>query len=692
MVARFADEARAVNQIRHRNIIDIFAFGTLPNGASYFVMELLTGMTLQKYLKTNGPLDPGLMASLLWPVGRALIAAHKAGIAHRDLKPENVYLVMDQDGEMFPKLLDFGIAKLMGEEDMATRTKTGMVLGTPVYMSPEQCRATKVDHRADIYSFGIMIHEALAGSRPFDAENVMDVMMRQISDPPPRLSDVRPGLPKALDVPILRMLEKSPAKRPQTMQAALDELPGYGQTPGGPAVAPAGHGGYPPGRGAGGYPPGQAPGYPPGQAPGYPPGQGAGGYPPGQGAGPPPPYAAPTLQSAGHSPPQPQHALPRKAASPLGVFAALGAILFFLFVAGFIGFAILWGTDDTVEIGASVPAQGTFVDRDTTADFVMKLTAPGEGAPRITIQQKTHRWQRLTVRAVDAERVTRVDVQYGDHTQSTTTNEGSHSQPMVPANRTFVATARGADIEVTSPDGQPVTEEEIEEVVDDAGPLFHPLTEVFSQPLSVGDTVRVPSDVMLELLGFRTPEPGTTMRADNATLKLLTIDPGGERATFEVSFFFVEDGTSPPLHAQGPMKGTFSVAVSLQAAAELRLHLGAEGAQVFFGQEAQHVERERERLVIPVEVREALLGGQAGEALLGGHAGEALLGGHAGEALLGGHAGEALLGGQGLDELSHHLVVAFHVLNAHLSLLRAHGFCPEPAGLRRGRLSVPERV
>ena len=224
MVARFADEARAVNQIRHRHIIDIFSFGTLPNGASYFVMELLTGMTLQKYLKTNGPLDPGLMASILWPVGRALIAAHKAGIAHRDLKPENVYLVMDQDGEMFPKLLDFGIAKLMGEEDMATRTKTGMVLGTPVYMSPEQCRATKVDHRADIYSFGIMIHEALAGSRPFDAENVMDVMMRQISDPPPRLSDVRPGLPKALDVPILRMLEKSPAKRPQTMLAALDEL------------------------------------------------------------------------------------------------------------------------------------------------------------------------------------------------------------------------------------------------------------------------------------------------------------------------------------------------------------------------------------------------------------------------------------------------------------------------------------
>ncbi len=642
MVQRFVDEARAVNQIRHRNIIDIFAFGTLPNGLHYFVMELLEGMSLDSYLEKHAPLEPGHALAILWPVGRALVAAHKAGVAHRDLKPENVFLTFDQDGGIFPKLLDFGIAKLLNESEMVHRTRTGVMMGTPLYMSPEQCRGSGVDHRSDIYSFGIMTHEVLTGGKPFMAETMMDLIIKQIGEPPPPMSARRPDLPRSLDAAVLHMLEKAADRRPASMQAALDELmaaaraggieipssiqtpahspqpprtapaqppaptagqphvdtgawlqqsgpptgpaaghtapgqppvaahtpaptaagtsgatpapapagpgAGYAQTPGGPA----GHGGYPPGQGAGGYPPGQA-------AAGYPHGQAAAGYPHGQGAGHPPAYAAPTLQSAGHLPPQPLHAPPRKSASPLGVFAALGAILFFLFVAGFIGFAILWGTDDTVEIGSSLPAQGTFVDRDTTVDFVMKLTAPGEGAPRFTIQQKTHRWQRLTVRAVDAERVTRVDVQYGDHTETTTTNEGSHSQPVVPANRTFVATARGADIEVTSADGQPVTEQELDEVVDDAGPLFHPLTDVFNQPLSAGDTVRVPSDTMLELLGFRTPQPGTTMRADNATLKLLTIDPGGEKATFEVSFLFVEDGTSPPLHAQGPLKGTFTM-------------------------------------------------------------------------------------------------------------------------------------
>ena len=247
MVTRFVAEARAVNQIRHRNIIDIFSFGTLPNGVSYFVMELLEGMTFQQYLRQNGPLDPAVAFSILWPVGKALAAAHKAGIAHRDLKPENVFLVIDQEGGMFPKLLDFGIAKLMSESEMAHRTQTGMLLGTPVYMSPEQCRATQVDHRSDIYAFGIMTHEALSGRRPFDAENVMDVIMKQLTEPAPRLSVCRPGLPPALDVPVLHMLEKQAANRPQSIQAALDELAEAARTCGiqSPVSLPQGSGGAP---------------------------------------------------------------------------------------------------------------------------------------------------------------------------------------------------------------------------------------------------------------------------------------------------------------------------------------------------------------------------------------------------------------------------------------------------------------
>ena len=118
MVSRFVSEARAVNQIRHRTIIDIFAFGTLPGNLHYFVMELLEGATLDSYLKKQGPLSPELAFQILWPIGRALVAAHKAGITHRDLKPENVFLTFDQDGGIFPKLLDFGIAKLLHESEI----------------------------------------------------------------------------------------------------------------------------------------------------------------------------------------------------------------------------------------------------------------------------------------------------------------------------------------------------------------------------------------------------------------------------------------------------------------------------------------------------------------------------------------------------------------------------------------------
>ncbi|MFO0591643.1 MAG: protein kinase [Polyangiaceae bacterium] len=224
MVSRFVSEARAVNQIRHRNIIDIFSFGTLPGPLHYFVMEFLEGMTLDAYLRKNGPLPPDLAFSILWPIGRALQAAHKHGIAHRDLKPENVFLIFDQDGGIFPKLLDFGIAKLLHESEMAHRTRTGAMLGTPIYMSPEQCRGTTIDHRSDIYSFGIMVHEVLTGGRPFSGDTLMDLLMKQVTEPAPPMSSSRPGLPRSLDAAVLHMLEKAPEKRPESMAAALEEL------------------------------------------------------------------------------------------------------------------------------------------------------------------------------------------------------------------------------------------------------------------------------------------------------------------------------------------------------------------------------------------------------------------------------------------------------------------------------------
>ncbi|NUO52404.1 MAG: serine/threonine protein kinase, partial [Polyangiaceae bacterium] len=139
IVSRFIAEARAVNQIRHKNIIDIFAFGRVEDGRHFFVMELLEGESFEDFLRRRGRLSIEEAAPFLRAIAKALGAAHAAGIAHRDLKPDNVFLAKDAEGQIVPKLLDFGIAKLMGEEQTVHKTKTGAPIGTPAFMSPEQC-------------------------------------------------------------------------------------------------------------------------------------------------------------------------------------------------------------------------------------------------------------------------------------------------------------------------------------------------------------------------------------------------------------------------------------------------------------------------------------------------------------------------------------------------------------------------
>jgi serine/threonine protein kinase len=228
MVQRFIAEARAVNQIRNRNIIDIFAFGQLPDGRHYYVMELLEGAAFDSYLDKVGRMDLRAALPIFRAVGRALDAAHAAGIVHRDLKPENVFLVQHDDGTLFPKLLDFGIAKLLPSNKEKTggggvKTQTGMQIGTPYYMSPEQCRGIGVDHRTDIYAFGVMVHRTLTGQMPFDGESMMDIMMKHMASAPPPMSQVFPEL-APLDASVARMLAKDPAERPQSHAAALDAL------------------------------------------------------------------------------------------------------------------------------------------------------------------------------------------------------------------------------------------------------------------------------------------------------------------------------------------------------------------------------------------------------------------------------------------------------------------------------------
>jgi len=215
IVERFIQEARAVNQIHHPNIIDIFAFGTLPDGRAYHVMDLLVGETLRKRLK-RGPLHPSEAASIIDDVASALIAAHECGFVHRDLKPDNIFLV-ERDGE-WPdvRLLDFGLAKLMPEAGIAPfTTKTGVMLGTPEYMSPEQARGIGVDHRTDIYALGIVTFEILAGQRPFPSlGDAFATLQAHAEEPPPSLRDIIPDLPTEMVQLVDAMLAKEPAARP----------------------------------------------------------------------------------------------------------------------------------------------------------------------------------------------------------------------------------------------------------------------------------------------------------------------------------------------------------------------------------------------------------------------------------------------------------------------------------------------
>ena len=223
MVSRFIAEARSVNQIRHRHIIDIFLFGKLDDGRNYYVMEYLDGEPLDARIDRDKRLTVAEALPILRGIARALDAAHAKGVTHRDLKPENVFLVQDQDsGEVWPKLLDFGIAKLMGSDDpQKHKTRTGIPIGTPFYMSPEQCRGKDVDHRTDYYAFGVVAYQLLTGEVPLDADDYMTIMMRQLADEPAPPSTIVPDIPTGIDDAIAWLMKKNRDDRPSSLGAAM---------------------------------------------------------------------------------------------------------------------------------------------------------------------------------------------------------------------------------------------------------------------------------------------------------------------------------------------------------------------------------------------------------------------------------------------------------------------------------------
>jgi eukaryotic-like serine/threonine-protein kinase len=229
VVARFSREAKAASKISHPHAVSVTDFGEAENGVVFLIMEYLDGRTLKEVIVKEGPLPLGRAVEIVRQVAGALDAAHGHGVIHRDLKSENIMLV-SHNGDEWAKVLDFGIAKILqpvGSAADAEITQANLVVGTPQYMSPEQCsQSGALDARSDVYSLGIIIHEMLTGRLPFTGESATVVMMKQVQDPPPSILSAGSAIPVAVDKVIQRALAKQPIDRFQSageLSAALAE-------------------------------------------------------------------------------------------------------------------------------------------------------------------------------------------------------------------------------------------------------------------------------------------------------------------------------------------------------------------------------------------------------------------------------------------------------------------------------------
>lgn len=218
LVARFRREARAMSHLSHPNTARVFLYGQLEDGACYFVMEYLEGRNLAQVVRAEGPMDPSRAIPIMTQVCGALDEAHRAGIIHRDLKPENIFLTVQGGIDNFPKVLDFGLAKVT-EKQMAPGsmilTREGMVFGTPEFMSPEQARGKTLDARSDIYSLGTIMYELLTGKLPFDARQSIEFIQLHVNATPIPLSERAPekNFPPGLEDAVMKALNKNPDDR-----------------------------------------------------------------------------------------------------------------------------------------------------------------------------------------------------------------------------------------------------------------------------------------------------------------------------------------------------------------------------------------------------------------------------------------------------------------------------------------------
>lgn len=221
---RFEREARMAGSIGHPSIVKVFDLGHREDGAPYLVMEYLKGESLADRVENYGALEVGECVTIMTQVLGGLAAAHDKGIVHRDLKPDNIFLAKQDDGSTRAKLLDFGVSKSLDENTLAL-TRTGAVIGTPYYLSPEQARGDQaIDHRVDIWAAGVVLYEMLTGTLPFTADNYNALLVKVLTNTPAPPARLRPSLPLEMEAVVLRALERDREQRFGSAQAMLDAL------------------------------------------------------------------------------------------------------------------------------------------------------------------------------------------------------------------------------------------------------------------------------------------------------------------------------------------------------------------------------------------------------------------------------------------------------------------------------------